>query len=340
MKKILDIKYPTITTYTQHAHLLAILENEPRAKTWIYSNYIQIFANKELSINRWADFYFPMPYEVRPFELCKWLEVQKNSEEYVDKNCPNIIEYVKSLIDNNYYVHMMINYKYLSRSRYSRRNIDRNHDILIYGYDDDTKFLYCSDFMFETNKYTFSQCTFDELEKAYYSQVDKEKTSYLNHSIYSYKVKSDCDYEYHIKNIMYWIKQYLNSESPEYWNGYNFCNRENIMWGISYHDALLHSLLTVGDRNIDVRFFYLLKDHKKMMCERLLFIERFNSNVREYISEYEEIYSKMTLIVNMVIKYNMVHKDDMVNNIVDKLKEAKNMEYVVLTKILKCLEDG
>ena len=340
MRKILNVKYPTITTFTQHAHLIAILESEPRAKTWIYSNYIQIYMNKELNTNRWGDFYFPMPYEIRPFELCKWLEVQKASEEYVTKNFDSIVKYVTNMLEDNYYVHMMINYRYLSRSRFSRENEDRRHDILIYGYDDEIRTFYCADFMFETSKYAFSECTFDELNAAYNSYFVKEMTSYLNHNIYSYRLKKDCDYEYHYKNILFWIKQYLNCETPEYWNGYNYCNRENIVWGISCYDALSQSLLTLDDDVIDVRFYYLLKDHKKIMIERLKYLKCSFPKIEKYISEYETLYANISVIVNMVLKYNLTLERGIINKIVEKLDEIKNKEYKVLFVIAECFEDA
>lgn len=340
MRKILNVKYPTITTYTQHAHLLAILENEPRAKTWIYSNYIQIYANKELNTNSWADFYFPMPYEIRPFELCKWLEVQKNSEEYVTKNYDNIVKYVTDMLKENYYVHMMVNYRYLSRSRFSKSNEDRRHDILIYGYDDEIRTFYCADFMFETSKYTFSECTFDELNAAYNNCFVRERPSYLNHNIYSYRLKMECDYEYHYKNIIFWIKKYLNCETPEYWNGYNYCNKESIVWGISCYDALLQSLLILGDDVIDVRLYYLLKDHKKMMIERLKYLVASFPKIDGCISEYEAIYFSISVIVNMILKYNLTFERVIIKKIVEKLKEMKNREYKVLFEIAEYLEDA
>lgn len=336
MKKVLDTTYPIITTYTQHAHLLTILGNEPKTKSWVFSNYIQIYINKELNINKWGDYYFPMPYEIRPFEVCKWLEVQKNSEEFIDGNCEDIVKYVINLIDNNYYVHMMINYKYLSKSRYSKSNIDMEHDVLVYGYDNDAGILYCADFMFETSKYVFSDCTYDEFRTAYTGV--KGMPSYLNHYIFSYRIKKECDYEYHIKNIVFWLKQYTNSEAPEYWVGYNYCNEKNVVWGISYYDILVQRLLSIEQDDLDIVFFYLLKDHKKIMIERLRFIESNSLSMKEYIEAYEEMYCEHTIIVNMVIKYNLSKNKEVIKKIIYKLIEIKKMEGRVLKKLINFIE--
>lgn len=338
MKKLLDTVYPVITTYTQHAHLLAILGTCLKAEPWVFSNYIQIYISKKLNTSGWADFYFPMPYETRPFEVCKWIEVQKNNENFLDKNHGDIVNYVKSLLENDYYVHMMVNYKYLSNSCYSKKGVDARHDILIYGYDDDTEILYCADFMFEANKYTFSKCTYGELKEAYNNDFVKTKPSYLNHNIYSYKLKRECDYEYHVENILYWIKQYINGDVPEYWRGYNNSNRDNIAWGMNYYDVLIQNLLCLEDHLIDVRFYCLLRDHKKIMIERLRFLENNAFHMKDYINLYGEIYSDMSIIVNLVIKYNIIKKISLIDKITEKLTSIKNKERSALEKIINYLE--
>lgn len=63
---ILPVSYPMITTYTQHAHLLSVLTHYECAHPWIFSNYIQLFINKDYK-HHWGDFYFPLTYEPAAF---------------------------------------------------------------------------------------------------------------------------------------------------------------------------------------------------------------------------------------------------------------------------------
>lgn len=336
MSEILKIIYPTITTYTQHAHLLAILENEPKANKWIFSNYIQLYANKNLSKNTWADFYFPMPYETRPFEICKWFEVQKNNVDCVDRfiSKNDIVNYVTELIDNEYYVHMMINYKFLSSSPYHKYNQDKIHDVLIYGYDSNENVFLCADFMFGGEKYSFSKCTYNELRKAYDSELSKNKKSYMNNCIYSYKLKKKCDYEFHVNNILYGLKQYVNADFPEYWNGYNFCNKESIVCGILFYDAMVQYLLSFVDERIDLRLFCLLRDHKKMMCKRLAFLQENLYCTEDYIEKYQNLVIECTLLINIAIKYNFTHREELLNRMAVKLMDIKNYEVTVLQGLI------
>lgn len=68
----LPVTYPMITTYTQHAHLLSILTSYESNYDWIFSNYIQLFINRDYKHN-WGDFYFPLPYTLRPSDSCGWI---------------------------------------------------------------------------------------------------------------------------------------------------------------------------------------------------------------------------------------------------------------------------
>ncbi len=340
MDKILDIVFPTITTYTQHAHLLAILGIEGRAKPWIFSNYIQLYICKNLNEGQWADFYFPMPYETRPFDLCKWMRVQKNEESYVEQHYESIIEYITGLLDENYYVHMMVNYKYISTSVYYKKNIDRYHDVLVYGYDNSSETLYCADFMFNATKYSFSTCSFNDFIKAYDSSAHIDRTTYMNHLIYSYKIRNECDYEFHVFNILYWLKQYMKGEAPEYWNGYNYCNKEKIIWGINYYEALVESISSLKYIYIDVRYYHLLCDHKKIMVERLIFLKQYITNLDWYIEQYKEIFTACQIVENMIIKYNLTRQIDIIYKIVERIKGIKEKEYKVLNKLIDCIENN
>lgn len=333
MKKILETQSPIITTYSHHAHLLSILGAEPRTKGWVFSNYIQIYIDKNLGKNSWGDFYFPMPYEIKALELCKWIVTQKNHESLVDKKYADIIEYIKELIENDFFVHMMINHKYLLNSY-----LDRGHDTMVVGYDDEKGILYCADFAARSGKYIFFECSFDEFREAYNDEAIKKGATYLNHFIYSYKINQECDYGYNVNNIIFWLKQYVNSEAPEYWQGYNYSGRVLVTWGMDYYDVLCKNLLTIGDEQIDVRFYYLLKDHKKIMLERLKFLEHESLSLKEYIEAYEEIYTDLSIVVNMAVKHNVINPKGITDRMIDRLKHIKVAEYRILCKLIEKLE--
>ena len=340
MKKILAIEYPIITSYTHHAHLLSILGTDKRTEEWIYSNYIQLYINKDLNKSNWADFYFPMPYEIKPVEICKWIQVQKNPEEFLDSKYKDIVEYILDAIDNDYYIHMMINYRYISSSRYSKENENKRHDVLIYGYDNELQVIKCADFTFKTSKYTFSECSYDEFRNAYYNDFLRNEPSYLNHMIYAYKLIDNCDYQFDIHNIIYALKQYISGNSPEYWNGYNYDNKKDIVWGIDYYQGLINNLENSNRDWIDSRFIYLLLDHNSIMQKRLEFMHSYLQNISSFINEYKEIHQDLTIVMNFAIKYNLHNKSQDKEKIIHKLKEIEIKERKLTNALIKVLEEN
>ena len=338
MKKVLAVEYPIITSYTHHAHLLTILGTNEKTKDWIFSNYIQVYINKDFEKSNWADFYFPMPYEIKPVEICKWMQTQKNQEEFIDKSYEDIVRYIIDAIDSDFYIHMMINYRYVSSSRFSTENVDRRHDVLVYGYDSDRQVLNCADFTFETSKYAFSECSYDEFRRAYYNDCLRNEPSYLDHSINAYRLRDSCTYQLDTGNIIYALKQYVNGWTPEYWNAYNYKNKKDILWGIDYYDGLKYNLRNEDRDWIDVRFIYLLLDHKKMMQERIKFIRNYLLNADKFIEEYEDIYRNLTIVMNYVIKFNIHKNEKAKEKIIIKLSEIKEKEYKTISAMIEELE--
>lgn len=185
--KILEVAQPIITSYTQHAHLLTILCTCSKTYEWIYSNYIQVYIDKELLEKGWGDFYFPMPYEVKPAELCKWVRVYKFFDKDIYQDYEDITLFVKKNIDMGRYVNMSINYKYITNDAFVRFPENHAHDALIYGYNDEKELFYLADFSMDNSKYIFFTVSYYEFRKACDDFVIKTQ-SYMNHYIYTYKL--------------------------------------------------------------------------------------------------------------------------------------------------------
>lgn len=338
--KILNVKRPMITSYTHHAHLLAILETQEDTLEWIFSNYIQIYINTDLSRNSWGDFYFPMPYEIKEAELCKWIYTQKQKDRVVDKRYEDIIEFLIDAIEDDSYIHLMVNYKYISKSRCF--GIDRSHDIMVYGYDEEKQKLYCADFFFQTGSYEFSECTYDEFRLAYKYAYHSGASLYLKHYIYTYQLNKSCDYEFNSGNILYGIEQYMRGGLPEYWAIYNRSDLANISFGLDCYDVLYYYVENLGEGSLDIRLFYLMKDHKKMMIERLKFLEKkdISRNMKEYIEKYEDIYRLMNTVVMLVLKFGQSGRGGVLGRIGDGLLKSKELEHETICRLMISLREG
>lgn len=329
--KILPVSEPMITTYTQHAHLLSILTYYSMAHPWIYSNYIQLYINEDY-IHNWGDFYFPFPYELRAPETCKWIDFQKMNRSIVADKWETIIDFIIECIDSNNYIHTMINYFYIPVSdRYNQSNL--NHDILIYGYDGDTKELYVSDF-FQNGKYSNQKISFHDFSQAFSNYYLATNSDYLQKMIYLYRFNETCDYKFSIKNITNSFKVYLNSDVPEYWDIYNNENKANIVFGRNVYTTLKNYAARIKleeEDHFDLRPFYMMYDHKKIMCLRLKYLMEtgyFKSlDYDEILLKANEIESDARNLVNLTIKYNYSKNIAVIDNINNMLEDIEKNEF-------------
>lgn len=337
LSKILPINEPMITTYTQHAHLLSILGIYDFTYSWIFSNYIQLYINKDYKHN-WSDFYFPFPYELRSVDTCKWIKSQKLDRKITVK-WSSIIDFVIDCVNSNNYVHTMINYFYLPVSdRYNRKNL--NHDILIYGYDLEEDILYVSDF-FKNGVYNNEKISFSDFSLAYAKYDQAINNDYLNEMIYLYKLNKQYDYKFNIKNITNSIKDYLTCNIPEYWNNYNADNKEAIVFGMDIYSTLrnyINIVISKEESYFDIRPFYLLYDHKKMMYLRLKFMNKqgyfLKIDYNQNIVCINEIMVMAKTLVNLITKYNYSRKITLKDRMIELLSDIEKKEYYVLKQYI------
>jgi hypothetical protein len=334
-KKKLPIRYPMITTYTQHAHLLSILTNYEQTLPWIFSNYIQVYANKH-NERKWVDFYFPFPYELRPSDTCKWIKSQKISRDFIGKKWDSIIDFIIDFINSDNYVHLMINCFYIPHY-IEYRERDYIHDILVYGYDRNEESLYVADFFSQTQKYSFQKVSFADFTQAFLTHDLAKNRDYLKRLIYIYQFDSQCDYQYHTLNIINSFKLYLSSNVLEYWDIYNQENREQIIFGMDVFEILriyLDNKMIKDETNIDIRPFYMLYDHKKIMTLRIQYLVEQRHLKKDIINTFKEIETEALMIVNLLIKYTMKKRNTLILNVIHKLNEIGKKEYHALRNVL------
>lgn len=337
VKKVLPVNYPMITTYTQHAHLLSILSNYECTYPWIFSNYIQLYINEDYKHN-WGDFYFPFPYELRPSDTCKWIFTQKIHRDIVHSKWESIINFIIECINSNNYVHTMINYFYVPLIPYYNK-VHFNHDILIFGYDLNEEVLYVSDF-FDGGKYSYAKISFSDFSRAFSTYSLAKKRDYLNEMVYLYKFNPKCDYKFNTKNISNSIKAYLYNTIPEYWDSYNRDNREDIVFGMEIYTTLKNYIMrkkSSCESDIDIRPFYMLYDHKKIMLLRLKYLyehEYYKNYNSENIIGFTKIESQAKNVVTLIIKYNITKNNSILDKVTNTLNIIENNEKNILKQYI------
>lgn len=338
MEKKLKFKLPSIVTYTSDAHIIGILGAREETKSWIMCNFIQLYINKDPYKWQWGDYYFQSSYEQRAFETCRWFTVQKMTEQFVHEHWDSMVKFVRELIIDDYYVDIMLNYRYISRGYHNEQDTDFVHDSLIYGFNDERKVFYCADFpMSESRKYTLYECSYEDFEKAAGKSV-LELDSYMKHMIHALQLKDECGYEYDIENIISLLEGYLNQSVPEYWTSFNHANKKNLVFGTAYYKVMADFLKT-GPEEIRHEMVYLLKSHANIMIDRIDFLKESFKNPDSYIAEYQRLIDRISLAVILVVKYMISRRKETAIRAASILYECMEAECDVLKKIIAELKE-
>ena len=283
-KQTLPLVNPFISHDPPIANLFSILGNNPNTESWIMNNFINIYIKSE---GIFDNFYDRNTF----FYGCPWIQVVQIRREIVMQICNDIIDYVKALINEGFYVYAVGNTEYIPA--YHREHYWA-HNLMIYGYDDEKKEFYIADF-FVNGKYAHDKCTYLELENAL-------KTAEVNRDfvnlIYGIKLK-DIEYKFEVDILVEKLKDYLNSENlfckyktrqdEEFYsnrggNSYNYFSysemKNSYHFGLSYYDKLI-DMARNNSRKL-LRPLDLLFEHKVLMGKRIDFlyknghISRFN----------------------------------------------------------------
>lgn len=343
---ILPIVYPSITTYTQHAHTMSILEAYDYTKDWIMSHYIMIFCRKKCIEKSWGDFYFPATYELRGFDHCRYLLTQKVLMETIQHDGFDMIDFVCDSIDRGNYIHIMLDNFYIDKSQRFYQKEHKNHDTLIYGYDKNQEILYAADFAYSTSqKYTFVEIKFDQFRLAQ-KNADLHydiTTDYLNGIFMMYKIlpPEAARYDYHFYNIINQLKAYYNCTEPDDWKYIHNDDRKCCVFGLECYDALIQYLNDLRDDTpmIDIRIYTLMSDHKHLMCQRIEFLKEQKSELTPILDPLLESYQEVDRLCGCVpflfVKMALTKQKKYANRAIDTLQQAKELETKALGTFLK-----
>ncbi|MFA9466411.1 MAG: hypothetical protein ACERKN_19285 [Velocimicrobium sp.] len=341
--KILPVKEPIITTYTQHAHMMTILSNNPETIEWIISHYTLLYYNKNLANHNWADFYFPHPYDIHPFHFCRWIQCDSIYGEEIVNGSESIIDYIIKWIDEERYVDIMLNYFYIRNNLFFYQKQNGCHEVLVYGYNLSEKVFYCSDFLLaRSHKYTFSTITFEDMENAFNPSIVDEVSGRGSNQIYLVRLKKQIMSHFRESSIVNSLRKYYKSEIPEYWEVYNTEDLPRIEFGLDGYNALLRNIDIIEGEWCEPRTYYLMYDHKHLMVIRLKYLIGLHSNYEPYYkklcAEYKKIEGRLKAVILLMVKYNYHKSNSIMNEIQENLLEAEVQERKALQEFFACID--
>lgn len=320
-KKVLEMKYPPITSYQNQANLLALLTNHEQPYNWIYSNFIQLDASNTIS--------FHLP---NLFKTCPFIYYQRISRAFIKLYNDSVNLFFINAIHLGSYAYVNLNHYYIpGSSKYQKEH--KLHDTFVFGYDLDEQVFYIADFFI--GKYDFIQVTFSDFENAFKNMDSTDTIDYLEGvELLSYK---ETEYNFDINQTRDYLIDYLHSK-PSY-RKYNEYNKGEEFHGLDVYISIQNYLnkLIEDEAEDDVRSFHVLLDHKKIMLDRLVFLGRNNflDNIDELKEKYNAIQTKVLICRNSFLKFYINKDKKILIKIIQMLTEIRDLERIVLEEIIE-----
>ena len=228
-QKLLDVKYPLITSYVEHAALFSIIGDSEELKKWVYNNYIQLcIINNDYSLN---PFFFPHNNLLR----CPLLKTKIIENDY-----RNFHEIIREYINDGYYIYTSLDEYYIqTRDAY---DIHLKHPVFIYGYDDIKEKIYLADFTYPKQRYDFFDVSYTNIDRAYSSkQGIYDYMSKQSFYVICFKINKDLYYEFHISELISLLEDYKLGVnfSRIYDDSLEFGSTEHFIFGLNIYDSLL-----------------------------------------------------------------------------------------------------
>ena len=261
--------------------------------------------------------------------------------EFIKKYCCNFSDFIKSCLDNNMYCFGVFDVAKIKA--YGLNNGHYSHQVFIYGYDDTERKFYFADFLDE-NRYTFTECSFEEMEAAC-SSVESLQMPSIN-SIAQIKYVDDfyidLDIEYVKKRVQDYI--YPDTEKADNFSQYIMYIYGFVDWkvkcysGVNVYDYLVRFIeyeLELDKDKIDIRMYQAMYEHKEMMLARLRYLldKGFISSDKSIlIDDYIKIKDSVCNIRNLVMKYNITKKVVTLNKVKQQLFNTRERGNIIIEK--------
>ena len=312
----LPLVEPLYRTY-HDGILTACIGSNPSIRNWFLSNTMILTCNRKF-LNG-----FTTP-EIRvenysfnnPCLETKWISIQF-LKGYVNP-------VIRNLLDAGYYVYFsgVDDYYVQGKSWYKERHF--NHDGTICGYNqsDKTYCIYSYDSNWIYQKFWTTQKSFNKGREAMFKKG-------VYGSLCAIKPRQD-KFEFSVETALKVMKDYLNSDFAKYPE-----DGEGSVCGIVVHEYIAKYVEKLYNGSIpyermDRRVFRLIWEHKKVMLERIVNIER-NLNLTNEISEqYERIVFEADTMRMLYASHHMKRRDSVLPIIKKKLLNLANKEKELL----------
>ncbi|HEX3045261.1 MAG TPA: amino acid adenylation domain-containing protein [Bacillota bacterium] len=338
-----------ITIYNHRAIPLCVILTDPNLHPWYFERFLNIFSTLDHEgfltldyLEVWA------PYREIINEISLGTEMLERE--------PDIINFAIDNINRGYYPSIAVD-EYYCPGKQKYQKVHYIHHALVYGYDNNERILKTVGYdvagILTGINFTYDVFTEAyELGKLYYQEAAPWASRTAAQLFFSNGFNAP--YPFDANKVIQGIHNYLFSTSEEattyFWN----LKRERVTYGFDVYDVVIHHFKNFleGKFTTDYRAIHLLAEHKKVIAQRLEYINaRYPMDGRflELYGAYLKIADQFNDLRLKFFDLQFGLTDDQINNsmeklgigvmqIIEMLYMTKEKERVILTEIYEILK--
>ncbi len=341
MKNILFIgTYPIINSFWFYSDLLVTIDKVDKNNYWFLNNYINVYCTKSqtceespynfknINPRAYIHFFNPCTHNIlSQFYACPFVDMEKvciDEKDFTEE----IIGFIKRNINLGKYILLMVDRQYLEIYHYATG--PKNHEILIYGYDDSKQLLYFCDNYSDGKYRTDLSCSYISLVNAYKNCIVHSNNLNFYKTLYLLTINEDTEYSLNLLQIKEQLDEYLNPKyltnvACDYYSGIDVSKQVK-----EYLVAIQKGMLPLSK---DVRTFHVLYDHKKAMQFRIHALIK-NTMFQNKYNEWSEVVEKAKIVECLFLKYIITHNIEIIKKMQEYLDLIIKLEYNILTKFM------
>ncbi len=348
MRRLLPLSIPTLNGYLHHAFPLSILAGRRAFLPWFYSQYIQLSCPGHYDFERAVkgrfekfDFYLhPDYYAIHPFRhvlVCPFLE-----SHWLDRRLAmrtdGLVTFLVESIGLGYYVEACVDAFYIPGSAaFQERHLC--HEILISGFDSESDSFVVSIGFDRTGDYTIDELGFDDVERAIASA--DLAGHYNQQGLGLLRPIPEIDYELDTEWIRSQLQDYVWSKNTsKRFTGLR--NHDCRFYGLATYEWLERYFAFLAGRPdcYDIRPIHILWEHKKMMVDRIRYLETAGILLEErgFGRRYERLATTAGVLRMMLMKARVTMDPTIVQRIAEGIRQMGGDERDLLVELIEALD--
>lgn len=290
---------------------------------WFYQNFIQLSCDLANSDRR-LEFHYGIQKDWDQNSFHYFLN--QNYICFEDYKKLGGLKYIKKCINRNQYIELEINQRWIKgRDEYLAMN--HYHQNLIYGYCDSRRVFYLLGYS-NKGKVQSQEIKFRDLKRSIGDQQSILKVITYHQDAYFF--------EFDRNYVMITLEEYLSGTNSKI-HTQHLSPKDNRVYGIKIYEEL------VKDEGIDLmisdrRIAHVLWEHKKLMIERIEYLEYLKEITweqrNELIDRFVQIEKLVYNMKNLLLKYQMRPDKTDYRVIRDIINEVRSLETESLLKLL------